>query len=134
MQILPISAADTLPVRQLVLWPDHPISASQVDGDDDALNSGAFFADQLICVASLFPEGDRIRLRKFATHPDYQGQGAGSLMLRHLLAEATTRGHKLFWFDVRETALPFYARFGFETKGTRFFKRDLPYVRMVKSL
>lgn len=134
MQILHISAADTLPVRQMALWPDHPMSASQVDGDDDALHFGGFVADQLICVASLFPEGDSIRLRKFATHPEFQGQGAGSLMVRHLLAEATARGHTLFWFDARETALPFYVRFGFETKGARFFKRDLPYFRMVKRL
>lgn len=134
MMICRITAADTLPLRQLVLWPDHPIQASQVTGDAAALHFGCFARGQLISVASLFPQEDSIRLRKFATHPNHQGQGVGSRMIRHLLTQAQARGHGRFWFDARETALPFYARFGFKPEGVRFFKRDLPYVRMARTL
>lgn len=134
MQIRNITAADTLALRQLVLWPEHPISASQVSGDDGALHFGGFISDQLICVASLFPQGDTIRLRKFATHPDHQGQGIGSQMLSHLLTRSKSRGHTRFWLDARETALPFYQRFGFVSDGVRFFKRDVAYVRLEKPL
>lgn len=134
MQIRNIAAADTLALRQLVLWPEHPISASKVPGDEGALHFGGFRSDQLICVASLFPEKAAIRLRKFATHPDHQGQGLGSKMLRHLLVRAKARKHTRIWCDARETALPFYQRFGFTSHDERFFKRDVAYIRMEKLL
>ncbi len=134
MQIRDIAATDTLSLRQMVLWPKHPISASQVPGDAAALHFGGFKSEHLICVASLFPDEAAIRLRKFATHPDHQGQGLGSQMLRHLLAEAKARNHTRFWCDARETALPFYLRFGFTSDGARFFKRDVAYLRLEKPL
>ncbi len=134
MQIREIAAADTLPLRQLVLWPDHPISASQVQGDADALRSGGFDHEALVTVASLFAERDAVRLRKFATHPNQQGQGRGSAMLRHMVDISRAQGHKRFWFDARETALPFYLRHGFRMQGDRFFKRDMPYFRMEMTL
>ncbi len=136
MQIRKITAADTLPLRQLVLWPDHPMSASQVPGDAKALHLGGFKSKQLVTVASLFVEGGAgsVRLRKFATHPDHQGQGAGSAMLRHMMGLARAQGHKRFWFDAREAALPFYQRHGFTPRGDRFFKRDMPYFRMERDL
>lgn len=130
MIIRTITAEQTLRLRQTVLWPDHPLSASRVDGDDSALHFGGFAADHLICTASLFPDGDQIRLRKFATHPDHQGKGHGTAMVQHLLAEARAQGAQQFWFDARESALPFYARLGFAASGDRFFKRDVPYLRM----
>lgn len=134
MIIRAITADQTLPLRQAVLWPDHPLSASRVDGDGSALHFGGFAGDQQICTASLFPDGDQIRLRKFATLPDHQGQGHGTAMLRHLLAEARAQGAQVFWFDARESALPFYERFGFETTRDRFFKREVPYRRMTMHL
>lgn len=134
MQIREITAPDTLPLRQLVLWPDHPVAASQVPGDNDAQHFGGFRAETLVTVASLFAEGDAIRLRKFATHPAHQGQGAGSAMLRHLINLARSQAHNRFWFDARESAQPFYQRHGFEAQGGRFYKRDQPYFRMEMAL
>ena len=130
MIIRTITTEETLPLRQAVLWPDHPLSASRVEGDDAAFHFGGFVGDELVCTASLFPDGDQIRLRKFATHPDHQGKVHGTAMVQHLLAEARTQGAQQFWFDARESALPFYARLGFAASGDRFFKRDIPYLRM----
>lgn len=134
MIIRTIPTEETLPLRQAVLWPDHPLSASRVEGDDDALHFGGFVKDQLVCTASLFADGDKVRLRKFATLQNYQGCGHGTAMIQHLLEVARAQGAELFWFDARESALPFYARFGFEPSGARFFKRDVPYRRMSKRL
>ena len=134
MIIRTITTEETLPLRQAVLWPDHPLSASRVEGDEAALHFGGFVGDELVCTASLFPDGDQIRLRKFATLPDYQGHGHGTAMIQHLLDVARAQGAEMFWFDARESALPFYARFGFESFGDRFFKRDVPYRRMSKRL
>lgn len=133
-QIKSVGAKDTLPLRQQVLWPDHPIAQSQVDGDEDALHFGGYLDKKLVCVASLFWEEPGIRLRKFATDPAFQGQGIGTKMLSHLLKEAQATGAETFWFDARESALPFYERNGYSPEGKRFFKGDIPYRRITCAL
>lgn len=124
-----IKAAETLPLRHRVLWPNHPISQSKVVGDDKAFHFGGFRCRELVCVASLFSD-EGVRLRKFATDPDHQGNGYGSKMLKHLLKEARSMDATVFWFDAREAALPFYERNGFKAKGPRFFKKEIPYRRV----
>ncbi len=88
----------------------------------------------LICVASLFQDGSSMRLRKFATDPEYQGQGIGTQMLTHLLDHAIAVDASVFWFDARESALPFYERNGFTAEGPRFFKYEVPYRRVRRVL
>ena len=129
-----ISAKDTLPLRHKILWPDYPIESSIVDGDETALHFGGFLDENLICVASLFRDGSAVRLRKFATDVNVQGQGFGSAMLQHHLEIALKSGAKVFWFDAREAALPFYERYGFTKEGGHFFKGDIPYFRMSQRL
>ncbi|SHG49646.1 GNAT family N-acetyltransferase [Cognatishimia maritima] len=133
-EIQSITAQETLPLRQKALWPGHLIEQSMVDGDETALHFGGYLDRKLVCVASLFHEPPGIRLRKFATDPAFQGQGFGSQMLRQLLHEAQATGAKTFWFDARESALPFYQRNGYTPDGERFFKADIPYRRIVRAL
>lgn len=133
-KIHPIATEDTLQLRYKVLWPNHPIERSKVEGDETARHFGGYLDGDLICVASLFNEGDGIRLRKFATGPEFQGQGFGTQMLDHLLKEAKATGANVFWFDARESALPFYERNGFTPKGKRFFKGNVPYRRISRAL
>ncbi|MGH1445085.1 MAG: GNAT family N-acetyltransferase [Cognatishimia sp.] len=134
MDITPISASDTLPLRQAVLWPDHPPEVSQVKGDENALHFGIHNDGQLICTASLFWHDTTLRLRKFATAHSHQGQGLGSQMLTFLINKARELGATAFWFDARENALPFYEKHGFAPKGERFFKKDVAYCRMSREL
>lgn len=134
LTIKPITAKDTLPLRHQVLWPDQPLENSKVEGDEDALHFGGYLDKKLVCVASLFWEEPGIRLRKFATDPAFQGQGIGTKMLSHLLKEAQATGAETFWFDARESALPFYERNGYSLEGKRFFKGDIPYRRITRAL
>jgi len=132
--IQPIAIDHALPLRQEVLWPNHPIAASQVKGDDTALHFGGFLANSLICTASLFAFEDSIRLRKFATRPQYQGNGYGGQMLIHLIEYAKAAEARLFWLDARQNALRFYQRHGFHPVGAPFRKRTETYLRMELSL
>lgn len=129
-----IDAEATLPLRQAVLWPHHPLAASRVPGDETALHFGGCLGGVLICTASLFADDASVRLRKFATAQAHQGKGYGSEMMQFLLQEARRRGFQQFWMDARESALPFYLRFGFEPEGKMFLKRDTPYFRMARPL
>ncbi|MEY8883329.1 GNAT family N-acetyltransferase [Donghicola sp. XS_ASV15] len=134
VQIVQISAKDTLPLRHSVLWPDHPVDFSRVEGDESAQHFGAYLGPDLVCVLSLFGEGTSARIRKFATRPDCQGKGIGTQMMRHALARAADQGASRVWLSARENAMPFYARFGFAPFGKPALKEGQPYRKMQVSL
>lgn len=130
VQILQITAAATLPLRHPVLWPDHPVDFSRVEGDESALHFGAFMREELVCVLSLFEDGGSMRIRKFATRRDCQGNGIGTRMMHHALIQAKTRGAERVWLSARTSAMPFYERFGFAAFGDPSLKQGQPYRKM----
>lgn len=137
--IRPIRFEETYFLRHIVLWPDKPLDYVKVDDDAQGHHFGAFDADKLVAVISLFvttpsASPEQARFRKFATQPDYQGQGIGSQLLTHVMAEARRLGAQTLWCDSRADAAGFYRRFGMEPEGVVFYKGPIPYVRMSRSL
>ncbi|MCM8538461.1 MAG: GNAT family N-acetyltransferase [Lentisphaeraceae bacterium] len=130
MDIRKITWQEALPVRHKVLWPDKNPEFCMVEGDNEAKHFGVFTEEKLVCVASLYIDGSSIRLRKFATLKEFQGNGFGTAMLKFLINEAKPMGMEHFWFDARETALNFYRRFGFKANKQRFLKSGIPYYKM----
>ena len=134
LKILSIHWMQTIPIRHCVLWPDRPPEFCALDGDKDAWHFGAFMHEELVGVASVFITQSGARLRKFATLKDFRHQGIGSALLMHALQMAEAQGLQYFWCDARESALPFYARFGMTAEGERFYKSNVPYFKMSRSL
>lgn len=134
IKIQQVDTQQVLPVRQQVLWPDKPMSFCLVDGDEMARHYGAFVADQLVCVASIYINGNDARLRKFATVEQYQGQGIGTKVIQHVLDSLRNRDVDYFWCDARTTAIGFYRRFGLQTEGEEFHKSNVGYFKMSLSL
>lgn len=130
MKIQTIQWMDALPVRHRVLWPNKPPSFCKVEGDETATHYGAYVDGELVSVASIYIEGHRARLRKFATLPSYQGKGIGTKIISHLLRELKEAGIEYFWCDARTSAVGFYQRFGLEQQGGEFEKSGIPYYKM----
>ena len=131
MEIRRIDWQDTIALRHEVLWPDNDPDYCRVEGDESAWHFGAFVPDEgLVCVASVYPDGDTARLRKFATASRYPGRGIGTAVLNHFLDQLRAEPLRLFWCDARESAMGFYQRFGMEPWGDRFFKGEVPYFKM----
>lgn len=125
-----ITAEQTLPVRHQVLWPDQPMTFCRVPEDDEGKHYGVFIDGNLVCVASVFIEGQLARLRKFATLPDYQGQGIGTKVIEWILRDLSASNVEQFWCDARESASGFYRKFAMKPYGERFYKGDIPYFKM----
>lgn len=127
-----ISPAATLPLRQKILWPSKPLSFSQIVEDDDGQHFGLFRDDAMLSVISLFtcPELKSAQFRKFATETTEQGKGFGSILLNHVIGEASSQGCKILWCNARVTAFPFYKRIGFEITSKNFEKEGVEYVQM----
>ena len=133
--IQPIEPAQTYALRHTVLWPDKPLAYVQLPDDATGLHYGAFVAEKLVAVISLFIGEDGVaRFRKFATDPAWQGRGIGTALLRHVLAVARAQGASALWCDARQNTLPFYQRFGLMPEGDVFYKGEVPYVRLSLAL
>ncbi len=126
-----ISAADTYALRHQVLWPEKPLDFVKVPEDNHGFHFGYFLDGQLVSVISLFVD-DRYmaRFRKFATHPDFQRKGIGSLLLQKVFDTASELQATAIWCDARLDAKPFYERFGMMQEGKEFFKGEIPYIKM----
>ncbi|WP_046246406.1 GNAT family N-acetyltransferase [Hymenobacter terrenus] len=129
-----ISATATYALRHQVLWPDKELDYVKIENDVTGYHFGAFRHDELVAVISLFVEGQAARFRKFATRPDCQRQGIGSVLLRRVFREARARGAHQIWCDARQDSAGFYARFGMQPEGEPFYKGPIPYVRMARAL
>ena len=135
MTIEPIAADQTYALRHAVLWPHKPLAYVQLPEDAAGQHFGAFADGELVAVISLFVGADGVaRFRKFATDPAWQGRGVGTALLRHLMAAAQSQGASQLWCDARQNTLPFYQRFGLAPEGAVFYKGEVPYVRLSRSL
>lgn len=131
MTIRPIAAAQTYPLRHAGRWPNQPLADVQLSDDDDGQHFGAFEAEELVAVISLFvgPDGPA-RFRKFATAPPWQGRDLGAALLRHLIVAAVAQGARTLWGDARQNMLTFYERFGLRPTGDVCYKSPIAYVRL----
>lgn len=134
IEIRSITSEQTLAIRHQVLWPDYPLDFCRVPEDEQGLHLGGYIDQQLVIVASLFLSDNKMRLRKFACLPEHQSRGYGGAMLTHMRQLAKQHAAQQLWFDARESAIAFYQRHGFKVISERFFKEDVPYVKMGSAL
>lgn len=137
MDIRPISAAETRPLRGSVLRPGQPPENLVYPGDDapGSFHAGAFVDGELVGVASVFPEpmpaafrpdrsdldgGNAYRLRGMATRPDLQGRGIGKAALLRCIEHVRKAGADVLWCNARTPALGFYRPLGFTPVGDEF--------------
>jgi len=134
MEIKQLSWQQVLPIRHNVLWPDKPPLFCKVEGDDTAYHYGYFIAEELVCVASIFIDDDNVsisaRLRKFATLEQYQGQGIGTQLIKHVINELKSLNVNYLWCDARITAIGFYQQFNMVEQGNQFQKSGVRYIQM----
>jgi GNAT superfamily N-acetyltransferase len=107
----------------------------------DAKTRGNDDSREPVAVLSLFCEdipidsgskGQKcVRFRKFACHPDFQGQGIGSALLLYAFEYAKTQLKAYTaWCDARVSTATWYEKRGMTAFGETFLKGNVEYVRM----
>lgn len=143
--ILRITAEDTYPVRQPVLRPGRPAQECIFEGDtlSTTLHLGTYIDDRLVGVASYMKNPHRyfdhqvqFQLRGMAVLPEFRNKKLGEQLLlqgeKELLKE---HRELLLWFNARETAVDFYRRYGYQTKGEIFMIPNVcPHIVMYRQL
>ena len=132
IQIKEISVEETFPIRLEVLRKNIPLPFEfNGDFDKDTIHLGAFKNDQLIAVSSYMKasnknfNGNQYQLRGMATLKEYQGFGAGKLMLQKAVQILKEKSNNILWCNARIAAVDFYKKHGFQTFGEKF---DILYV------
>jgi GNAT superfamily N-acetyltransferase len=129
MEIRPITADAARAVRLPILRPGHPPHTAMFPEDDNprTVHLGAFDGEQLVAVATFFPEAcaarpgvPAYRLRGMATLRGWQGRGIGRALLAAGTELAEDAGARALWCHARSTARGFYEKLGFETEGEEF--------------
>ena len=130
MDIRPVPASDTWPLRHSVMWPEKDLDFVKLPGDEGGLHFGLHIDDRLTSVVSLFVHDDSAQFRKFATRREDQGRGYGTTLLRHVFAELERRGVTRVWCNARLDKTGFYRRFDMTETAERFVREGLEYVIM----
>lgn len=132
IQIKEISAEETFPIRLEVLRKNIPLPYEfKGDFDKDTIHLGAFEGNKLIAVSSYMKaentnfEGNKYQLRGMATLSEYQGLGAGKLMLEKAVQILKEKNIAVLWCNARIAAVDFYKKQGFQTFGEEF---EISYV------
>ena len=125
-----VTTDEVLPLRHKILWPKGPLENYSFDEDKVSLHYGLFLRDELISVVTIYREGDKARLRMFATDYEYQRQGFGTILIKAVITDLRKRGVKLIWCDVRKNVYTFYEKLEFKIKGEEYMKHGLPHFYM----
>lgn len=70
-----ISALQTWPLRQRIMWPDQSLDYIKLPKDDTGIHFGLSVNEELMSVISLFVEQGNAQFRKLATESSAQGKG-----------------------------------------------------------
>lgn len=129
-----ISLGQAMAIRHPVLRPDAPRCVVAVPGDAQAQHFGVFSCDVLVSTGSLFDTDNGAQFRKLATLPAFQGKGAGSLLLGHLIEAARARNAPRLWCNARLSARGFYENHGLHICSAFYVKDGIDYAQMAIKL
>lgn len=129
MRIRFIKAHETWSLRHRVLRPHQTLEDCDYPNDrnPDSFHLGVSLGEHLIGIGSFYAERNdalkgwkQYRLRGMAIHPEFQGQGGGTKLIRFALDHLRAQRGDLLWCFARENALGFYERLGFIPHGEPF--------------
>lgn len=132
MDVRPVAAAETRPLRSEVLRPGQPPADLVYPGDDVGFHAGAYVDGGLVGIATVYPEPmpldpeagldpqNAFRLRGMATRAGLQGRGIGRAVLGRCIEHVREADADVLWCNARVGALGFYERLGFRTLGDEF--------------
>lgn len=107
-----------------------PLELEWDEADEQALHLLALdSARRPIGTARLLSSG---QIGRMAVLKTWRKRGVGSALLNQLLAIADQGDYPTLFLNAQQSALPFYARHGFEAEGDIFHEAGIPHQRMTR--
>jgi phosphoribosylformimino-5-aminoimidazole carboxamide ribotide isomerase len=121
-------------LRQQVLYPAQKLYEMELDEDNEGIHFGAFTADKLVGIISLFQKDRSFQFRKLAVLPDFQKMGIGNMLLNRIEEYAGSENGSTIWCNARVSAIGFYLKAGYSHTGKLFSKNGFDYEILEKSI
>lgn len=134
VKIKQISPQETWALRSRVMWPNKPLEFVMLKEDATGIHFGLWQNTTLISVVSLFVKNDSAQFRKLATELSEQGKGYGTLLVKHLIAYASHLEIRKLWCNARMDKTEFYGKFGMQKTTNTFFKENIEFIIMEKTI
>lgn len=123
-----ISSQETLSLRSKMLRNNLSLAECTFPTDqiEGAFHLGCFVEDQLVSVASFFPNNYRdqpkegYQLRGMATDSDFVGEGFGAKLIDFAVIQLNAANASYIWCNARSSAVEFYKKKGFELISSEF--------------
>lgn len=132
IEIKRITPQETYTIRKDVLRGNIPLPFEfNGDFEESTFHLGVFKEDKLIAISSYMKannvhfKGEQYQLRGMATLNEYQGFGAGKLMMQEAFSILTRLKVDYLWCNARIIAVKFYEKHGLKTMGASF---DIPLI------
>ena len=109
-------------------------SKEELQSEFDQHHLAAVASNTVIGILILVPNGDTVKMRQVAVHPDFRGKGVGEQLVRYSEQVARNLGFKLMTLHARLVARDFYLKLKYETDDVLFEEVGIPHVRMWKKL
>ena len=138
-----IAATETYPLRSVVLRNRSAETPCPFDGDndDDTIHLGYFANEKIVGIASFYRRDNTslgvdntLQLRGMAIDENYRAKGVGKELVSYA-AQFFKNSATAIWCNARESAIAFYEKQGFETRGKKFDIAGIgAHIVMVKTL
>lgn len=107
----------------------------ELEKEKDDILIGAYEDDELLgCCMLTAVNAETVRLRQMAVHQKLQGKGIGASLMRFAENLARDRGYRSLIMHARKTAIGFYEKQGYQSKGDEFLEVTIPHFVMEKIL
>ncbi|MFD2865423.1 GNAT family N-acetyltransferase [Mucilaginibacter antarcticus] len=117
----------TWKLRREVLYPELKLNEMAMEEDNHGYHFAAFKDNYIVGVVSLFKNGADFQFRKFAVAEEVRGMGIGKQLLHFIMDFAVDDGATRIWCNARDTAVAFYAKYGFTSTGQLFTRGGYNY-------
>jgi predicted N-acetyltransferase YhbS len=101
---------------------------------DDTLIVCVDDGEMLGCCILTELDSETVRLRQMAVANKLHGKGIGASIMYFAENLARDKGYSFISMHARNTAIGFYEKFGYHTKGAQFIEVNLPHHIMEKGL
>ncbi|MES2648714.1 MAG: GNAT family N-acetyltransferase [Bacteroidota bacterium] len=110
-------------------------SREELEKEKNDILVGAFEEDKILaCCLLTETDPDTVRLRQMAVRKNQQGKGIGHSMMQFAETLARDKGYKKLMMHARDTAIGFYEKQGYKTRGEQFTEVSIPHHVMEKIL